>query len=162
MEGEQAGALRPVPASFAEGGRRPRGNLQRALQRAAARLRQDREPALDPVIRESREKSAQRLARELEKAMDQFTRRAEKEISDRINEAAQTAAGRLERRIGELTRAAETQHDIAAERMRIVGNRLNDALAQAEDRIAAFETQIETEVTAKLEELERSIRTART
>lgn len=162
VEREQAEALTRVTAAFAEVERRQRENLERALDRAASRLGEDAERRFDAQIRESREKSAQRLARELEKAMDQFSRRAEKEISDRITEAAQAAAARLERRIGELTRAAETQHDIAEERMRIVGSRLNDALAQAEDRIAAFETQIETEVTAKLEQLERSIRTART
>ncbi len=160
FEREQTEALGRVTAAFSGVERRELEKLERALDRAASRLGEEAERRFDAQIRQSREKSAQRLSNELEKAMDQFARRAEKEIADRINEAAQAAAGRLERRIGEVTRAAEAQHDIAADRMRIVGERLNAALVQAEERIAAFEAQIETEVTSKLEELERSIRAA--
>lgn len=158
VEREEGESLNRITAIFADVERRQRANLERALDRAASRLAEDAERRFDAQIRESREKTAKRLSHELDKAMEQFARRSEKEISERINEAAHAAAGSLERRIADITRAAETQHEIAAERLNVITRRLNDALAQADRRIAAFETQIESEVEARRESLERSIR----
>ena len=160
LEREQEEAATRITASFADAERRQRENLERTLDRAAGRLAEEAERRFDAQIKQSREKSAQRLSNELEKAMEQYARRAEKEISDRINEAAHATAARLERRIGEITRAAEVQHEVAADRLRIVGDRLDRALGEAEERIAAFETQVETQVTERLQALERSIRAA--
>lgn len=160
VEREEAESIARVTAMFTDVERRQRENLERALDRASSRLADEAERRFDSQIKESREKSAQRLSHELERAMEQFARRAEKEIADRITEAAQTTAGKLERRIGEITRAAEVQHEVSAERLRMVTDRLNEALVDAERRIEAFELQIENEVTAKLEALERSIRAA--
>jgi hypothetical protein len=158
VEREEGESLSRITAIFADVERRQRANLERALDRAASRLAEDAERRFDAQIRESREKTAQRLSNELDKAMEQFARRSEKEISERINEAAHAAAGSLERRIADITRAAEAQHEVAAERLNVITRRLNDALAQADRRIAAFETQIESEVEARRESLERSIR----
>jgi hypothetical protein len=158
VEREEGESLSRITAIFADVERRQRANLERALDRAASRLAEDAERRFDAQIRDSREKTAQRLSNELDKAMEQFARRSEKEISERINEAAHAAAGSLERRIADITRAAEAQHEVAAERLNVITRRLNDALAQADRRIAAFETQIESEVEARRESLERSIR----
>ena len=160
LDREEGESLTRVAAIFADVERRQRENLERALDRAAARLAEEAERRFDSQIKQSREKSAQRLSHELEKAMEQFARRSEKEIGDRITEAAQGTASKLERRIGEITRAAEVQHEVSAERLRMVTDRLNEALVDAERRIEAFELQIETEVTSRLEAMGRSIRSA--
>ena len=160
VDREEAESLTRVAAIFADVERRQRENLERALDRAAGRLADEAERRFDSQIKQSREKSAQRLSHELDKAMEQFARRAEKEVAGRITEVAQGTAGKLERRIGEITRAAEVQHEVSAERLRMVTDRLNEALVDAERRIEAFELQIETEVTAKLEALGRTIRAA--
>ena len=56
-------------------------------------------------------------------------------------------------------RSAESQYEIASERLRSVSERLDEALASAEQRIAAFQLQIEGELEARVGELERSLRT---
>ena len=160
LEREQADATERLTAGFSDIERRQRENLERGLERSATRLTEDAERRFDGQIKQSREKSAQRLSHELDKQMEQFARRAEKEISDRIGEAAQQAAGRLERRITDITRQAEAQHEVAGERLRAMTERLDGALSQAEARIASFEAQIETQVTARLEAMERSYRSA--
>jgi hypothetical protein len=66
----------------------------------------------------------------------------------------------MERRVSDVGRAAEAQHEVSAERLRVVSERLEKALVDAEERIAAFEAQIELELEAKLDALERSLRAA--
>ena len=119
---------------------------------------EEAERRFDELIKQSSEKSAERLARELDKEMEEFARRAEKEVADRIAEVARTTADRLQRRIDDLARAAEVQQDASGERLRLVFERLQEALAHAEERIRAFEQQIEIEVATKTAELERTIR----
>jgi hypothetical protein len=160
VEREEAEARARLATGYEDAARRQRENLERSLDRAATRLVEDAERRFDSQIKAAREKSAERLSRELEKAMEQFARRAETEISDRLTDVAQATAARLERRIVDITRSAEAQHEVSAERLRTVSDRLEEALKRAEDRIAAFEIQIETEVATKREELERTIRAA--
>ena len=150
VEREEGDAITRIQASYGDVERRERAGLDRALERATQRLVEEAERRFDVQIRDSREKSAQRLSHELEKATQQFAQQAEKEIADRIDEAARAAASRLERRIGDITQAADTQQEVAAERLRQMGERLSEALAQAEER--------ELQVSAKLERLETSAR----
>ncbi|MBW3592405.1 MAG: hypothetical protein KY396_01795 [Actinobacteria bacterium] len=157
---EEVEARARLAAGFAEAERRQLANLERVLERAASRLGEEAERRFDAQIRQSREKSAERLSHELDKAMEQFARRAEKEISDRIADVAQSTAVRLERRIVEIAHAAESQHEVSADRLRHITQRLDEALERAEKRISAFEAEIESEVSARLEELERSMRAA--
>jgi hypothetical protein len=149
-----------ITSGFTDIERRQRENLERGLERSATRLTEDAERRFDGQIKHSREQSAQRLSHELDKQMEQFAKRAEKEISDRIGEAAQQAAARLERRITDVARAAEAQHEVAGERLRTISGRLDDAFARAEQRIASFEAEIESEVTARLQAIERTYRSA--
>lgn len=160
LEREQGEATERITSGFSDIERRQRENLQRGLERSATRLTEDAERRFHGQIKQSREQSAQRLSHELDKQMEQFARRAEKEISDRIGEAAQDAAGRLERRIHDITRQAEAQHEVSGERLRAITERLDEALSRAEARIASFEEQIETQVTARLDAIERSFRSA--
>ena len=162
IDREEAEARARVVAGLSDVERHPIEQLERSLDRAATRLGDEAERRFENQIRQSREKSAERLSNELDKAMEQFARRAEKEVSDRIAQVAQATAERLERRIEQIARSAEEQHEASADRLRIVSERLNAALADAEERIETFETQIEDEVETKLAELERAIRATQT
>jgi hypothetical protein len=160
IEREEAEARSRLTAGLGETERRQLSQLERALDRSATRLAEEAERRFDAQIKESRERSAERLSRELEKSIEQFVRQAEKEISDRINDLARVTAERMERRVSDVGRAAEAQHEVSAERLRVVSERLEKALVDAEERIAAFEAQIELELEAKLDALERSLRAA--
>jgi hypothetical protein len=160
IEREEVEARGRLAAGLGEAERRQLAQLERALERAANRLGEEAERRFDAQIRESREKSAERLSRELEKSIEQFVRQAEKDVSDRISELARVTADGIQRRITEVTRAAEAQHEVSAERLSLVSERLDEAFGAAEERITAFEAQIELELATKLGALERSLRAA--
>jgi gas vesicle protein len=139
-EGEARGRL---AAGLGDAEQRHLAALDRALDRASTRLLEYAEKHFDTQIRESREKAAERLSRELDKGIEQFTRQAEKEISDRIAQMARQTAEQLERRITDVTRSGEAQLDLAADRIRKLSERLDGAIAAAEDRLATIESDLE-------------------
>jgi hypothetical protein len=55
---------------------------------------------------------------------------------------ARQTADRLQRRITDVARAGEAQHELAAERVRRLSERLEEAIAQAEDKLAVIETDL--------------------
>jgi hypothetical protein len=112
------------------------------LERAATRLSEYAEKQFDAQIRESREKAAERLSRELEKGIEHLARQAEQEVTDRITEMARQTAEGLQRRMTDVSRAADTQHEVAVERVRDLIGRLDEAIAAAEDRLAVIETDL--------------------
>ena len=155
IEHEETDALQRLAAAIADAERRQLEQFGRALERASSRVAEDAERRFDEQIRASRDKSAERLARELEKAMEQFASRAEQEVAERIAQAARSTADRLQRRLDDLARAAEIQQDAAGERLKLLSDRLEEALAGAEERVTAFGEQVEVEVSRKMSELER-------
>lgn len=158
IEREEADARSRLAAGLGDAERRQLAQLERALERAATRLSEEAERRFDAQIKESRERSAERLSRELDKSIEQFVRQAEKEISDRINDLARVTADRMQRRVSDVGRAAEAQHEVSTERLRLVSERLEKALADAEERIASFQAEIELELETKLGALERSLK----
>jgi gas vesicle protein len=158
IEREEVEARSRLVAGLDEAQRRHLAQLERALDRAATRLSEEANKRFDTEIRASREKSAERLSRELDKSIEQFVRQAEKEVSDRIAELARETGDRVQRRVTDVGRAAEAQHEVAADRLRLVSERLDEAFAAAEERISAFEAQVELELETKLGALERAMR----
>jgi hypothetical protein len=79
---------------------------------------------------------------------------------NRIADSAQASATRLQRQIDDLVRAAEVQTGISNERVLALSERLERSLEAAHDRLNAFEAHVELELTTKLEEIERTVRTA--
>jgi hypothetical protein len=65
----------------------------------------------------------------------------------------------MQKRTEEMARSAESQYEIATQRLRTISERLDEALASAERRIGAFQSQIEEEIEARVGELERTLRT---
>jgi hypothetical protein len=141
IDREEVEARSRLAAGLGEAERRQLAQLERALERAANRLAEESEKRFDAQIKASREQAAERLARELEKGIEQFARQAEQGVSDRITELARTTSERLQRRVAEVARTAEAQQEIAAERLRQISERLDDALSAAEDRAAALEAE---------------------
>jgi hypothetical protein len=159
IDREEAEARSRLAAGLAEAEQRQIAQLERVIDRVATRLTDDAERRFDALIRESRDKSAERLSRELDKSIEMFARRAEKDVAERINDLAKITAERMQRRVNDVARASEVQHEVAAGRLRLLSERSNEALAAAEERLAAFETQIELELEAKLGSLDRALRT---
>lgn len=158
IEREEAEAMQRLALALGDAERRQIESLERALDRATTRIVEEAERRFDEQIRQSRDKSAERLNRELDKSMEMFAQRAEKEVAERIAEAARTTVERLQRQVQDFARAAETQQEISAERVRLITERLNEALASAESRMAAYQQQIEVELAAKIADLERTLR----
>lgn len=159
IDREETEARSRLAAGLADAERRQLAQLEKALDRASSRLSDDAERRFDGQIKESREKAAARLSHELDRSIEQFVRQAESEVSDRITELARVTADRMERRLRDVARAAEVQGEVGSERLRHVSDRLNEALSAAEDRIAAFEAEIEIRLDAKLEAIQRSVQT---
>lgn len=146
LERDEAEARARIAAGLEEAERRHLSALDRAFERAATRLSEYSEKQFDAQIKESREKAAERLSRELDKAIEQFARQAEKDVADRIADMAKLTADRLQRRINDVARSAEAQHEVAAERVRHLAARLEETLAAAEERQAAFEAELDASV----------------
>jgi hypothetical protein len=142
IEREEVDARNRLSSALTDVERRHLAALERTFDRAAGRLTEYAEKQFDAQIRESRDKAAERLSRELEKGIEQYTRQAEKEVSDRISEMARETAERLQKRVAEVARSGESQHEIAAERARELIQRLDEAIAAAEDRLADIETDV--------------------
>jgi hypothetical protein len=142
VEREESEAKGRITAGVTELERRQLAQLDRAFDRAATRLVEAAERRFDAQIKESRERAAERLGRELDKGIEQFVRQAEKDVADRIAQIARTTADRLHRRIQDAARAAEVQHDLGANRVRMLSDRLEEALAAAEERAAALEVEL--------------------
>ena len=142
VEREESEAKVRITANVAEIERRQLAQLDRAFERAATRLVEAAERRFDAQIKESRERAAERLGRELDKGIEQFVRQAEKDVADRIAAIARATADRLHRRIQDAARAAEIQHDLGADRIRMLSDRLEEALAAAEERAAALEGEL--------------------
>jgi hypothetical protein len=142
IDREEVDARSRMASGLADAERRHLANLERAFDRAATRLSEYSEKQFDAQIKASREKAAERLSRELEKGIEQFARQAEQEVADRITELARETAERVQRRITDAARSGEAQHDLAADRVRQLLERLDEAISAAEDRVAMIETDL--------------------
>jgi hypothetical protein len=140
IEREEGEARSRLASGLADAEKRHLAALDRAFDRAGTRLAEYAEKQFDAQIRESREKAAERLSRELEKGIEQFARQAEQDVASRIGDMARQTADRLQRRITEAARTGEAQHELAAGRVRQLSERLEEAIAAAEDRLAMIET----------------------
>jgi hypothetical protein len=142
IDREEVEARTRLASGLADAEKRHLASLERAFDRAATRLSEYAEKQFDAQIRESREKAAERLSRELEKAIEQFARQAEQDVAGRIDDVARRTADNLQRRITDAARTGEAQHDLAADRVRQLIDRLEEAIAAAEDRIAMLDEDI--------------------
>jgi hypothetical protein len=142
IDREEVEARTRLASGLADAEKRHLASLERAFDRAATRLSEYAEKQFDTQIRESREKAAERLSRELEKAIEQFARQAEQDVAGRIDDVARQTADKLQRRISDAARTGEAQHEVAADRVRQLMERLDEAISAAEDRIAMLDADV--------------------
>ncbi len=160
VDREEVEVRAQLSGEIADVERRALEQLDRLMDRAVLRLSEDAERRFDAQLRDAREKTADRLSRELELSMETFTRSAEKEVAARISEAAQSSALKLQRQIDDVVRAAEAQTSISNERIQALTERLERSLDAAHGRLTEFEANVELELSAKLGEIERTLRAA--
>jgi hypothetical protein len=142
IDREEVEARTRLASGLADAEKRHLASLERAFDRAATRLSEYAEKQFDTQIREAREKAAERLSRELEKAIEQFARQAEQDVAGRIDDVARQTADKLQRRISDAARTGEAQHEVAADRVRQLMERLDEAISAAEDRIAMLDADV--------------------
>jgi hypothetical protein len=142
IDREEVEARTRLASGLVDAEKRHLASLERAFDRAATRLSEYAEKQFDTQIRESREEAAERLSRELEKAIDQFARQAEQDVASRIADVARQTADKLQRRIADAARTGEAQHEVAADRVRQLMERLEEAISAAEDRIAMLDADV--------------------
>jgi hypothetical protein len=142
IDREEIEARTRLASGLADAEKRHLASLERAFDRAATRLSEYAEKQFDTQIRESREKAAERLSRELEKAIEQFARQAEQDVAGRIDDVARQTADKLQRRISDAARTGEAQHEVAADRVRQLMERLDEAISAAEDRLAMLDADV--------------------
>jgi hypothetical protein len=142
IDREEVEARTRLASGVADAEKRHLASLERAFDRAATRLSEYAEKQFDTQIRESREKAAERLSRELEKAIEQFARQAEQDIANRIDDVARQTADKLQKRISDAARTGEAQHELAADRVRQLMERLEETISAAEDRIATLDDDV--------------------
>jgi hypothetical protein len=142
IDREEVEARTRLASGVADAEKRHLASLERAFDRAATRLSEYAEKQFDTQIRESREKAAERLSRELEKAIEQFARQAEQDIANRIDDVARQTADKLQKRISDAARTGEAQHELAADRVRQLMERLEETISAAEDRIAMLDDDV--------------------
>jgi uncharacterized membrane protein YheB (UPF0754 family) len=160
IEREEVELRGQLGAALSEVERRALEQLERSLDRAGMRLGEEAERQFDRQLRDAREKTAERLGRELELNLETFTRAAEQEVGARIAEAAQISATKFQRQIDDVVRAAEVQTQISNERIQTLTDRLERSLEAAHERLAAFEANVDLELSTKLGEIERARRAA--
>jgi hypothetical protein len=142
IDREEVEARTRLASGLADAEKRHLASLERAFDRAATRLSEYAEKQFDTQIREAREKAAERLSRELEKAIEQFARQAEQDVAGRIDDVARQTADKLQRRISDAARTGEAQHEVAADRVRQLMERLDEAISAAEDRLAMLDADV--------------------
>ena len=128
IDREGSEATQRIQISLGDIERRQVEQLQRVVDRAAARYSEAAQQQFDTTIRTAREEAARRLSRELDLAVERFTREAETVLTERLNQAGDAAAARVEERLGRLRSNLERQRD--------------DALSSLEERAHAVEASL--------------------
>jgi hypothetical protein len=128
IEREGSEAAQRIQIGLGDIERRQVEQLQRVVDRAAARYSEAAQQQFDTTIRSAREEAARRLSRELDLAVERFAREAETVLTERLNQAGDAAAARVEERLARLRSNLERQRD--------------DALASLEERSHAVETSL--------------------
>jgi hypothetical protein len=160
IDREGSEAAQRIQMSLGDIERRQVEQLQRVVDRAAARYSEAAQQQFDTTIRTAREEAARRLSRELDLAVERFAREAEAVLTERLNQAGDAAAARVEERLGRLRANLERQREDALasleERSHMVEASLRDRLkeiaADAEAERAVLEVRL-VELTRRLEEL---------
>ncbi len=157
---EEIEARTRLAADIGEAERRVVTALERSLERAGDRVVEAAERRFDEQIRESREETGTRLSAELESTRAAYAQQIEEQVEARMQEVAKQTTQRLQRQLDQVVRQAESQTSTAEDRITFITQRLEATMETAAGRVAAFESELELELTTKLTEFERAVRHA--
>jgi len=157
IEREESDASRRIQATFLDVERRQVEQLQRVLDRAAARFVDAAAHQFEGTIKAAQEDAARRLQRELERSVQTFARQGESLLAERLNQLGDAGTLRLEKKLSQVTDGLERQReDFVAS----VTTRLNEVEAEFRDRLSALAAEEEAEreaLEARLAEIARRI-----
>ena len=157
VEREETDASRRIQSTFADVERRQVEQLERVLDRAAARFVDAAALQFDGTVKAAREEAARRLARELERAVQSFAREGESLLAERLAQLGDAGGMRLEKKLAQVAAALERQRE---EFVASLGRRLGEVESDFRGRIAALAADEEAEraaLEARLAEIGRRI-----
>jgi hypothetical protein len=157
IEREEGDAARRIQISFADVERRQVEQLERVLDRAAARFVDAAAIQFEGTIKSAQEDAARRLQRELERSVQAFARQGESLLAERLNQLGDAGGMRLEKKLGQVAEALERQRE---EFVASVTSRLNDVESDFRERLSSLAAEEEAEraaLEARLGEIARKI-----
>jgi hypothetical protein len=160
MEREESDAVQRIRAGFEDAERRQLEQMQRIVERAAARYSEEAGQQFAALVKSGREDAARRLSRELDRAVEVFAREAEAVLAERLSHVGDAGAQRLERRLAEAASSLERQRD---DWMTAFESRISGLEADVRRRLTELGSDAEAEravLEARLQELARRVEAA--
>jgi hypothetical protein len=157
IEREETDASRRILSTFADVERRQVEQLERVLERAAARFVDSAALQFEGTVKAAREEAARRLSRELERAGQAFAREGETILAERLAQLGDAGGMRLEKKLAQVAAGLERQRE---EFVASLGRRLGDVESDFRGRLAALAAEEEAEraaLEARLAEIARRI-----
>ena len=160
IEREESDSAQRIRTSFEDVERRQLEQMQRIVERAAARYSEEAGQQFAALVKSGREDAARRLSRELDRAVEVFAREAESVLAERLSHVGDAGAQRLERRLAEAASSLERQRD---DWMTAFEGRIAGLEADVRRRLAELGSDAEAEravLDARLQELARRVEAA--
>ena len=157
IEREEADATRRIQSTFLDVERRQVEQLERVLDRAAARFVDAAAIQFEGTIKAAQEDAARRLQRELERSVQAFARQGESLLAESLNQLGDAGGLRLEKKLSQVAAGLERQReDFVAS----VTARLNEVETELRERLSGLAAEEEAEraaLEARLAEIARRI-----
>jgi len=157
IEREEADASRRIQSSFLDVERRQVEQLERVLDRAAARFVDAAAIQFEGTVKAAQEEAARRLQRELERSVQAFARQGESLLAERLTQLGDAGGLRLEKKLNQVAAALERQRE---EFVASVTTRLSEVEADFRHRLTVLAAEEEAEraaLEARLAEIARRI-----
>jgi hypothetical protein len=157
IEREESDASRRIQSVFLDVERRQVEQLERVLDRAAARFVDAAAHQFEGTVKGAQEEAARRLQRELERSVQAFARQGESLLAERLTQLGDAGGMRLEKKLSQVAATLERQRE---DFVGAVTSRLNDLEADFRQRLTALAAEEEAERAAlesRLAEIARRI-----
>jgi hypothetical protein len=157
IEREETDASRRIQSTFQDVERRQVEQLERVLDRAAARFVDAAAISFEGTVKAAQEDAARRLQRELERSVQSFARQGESLLAERLTQLGDAGGMRLEKKLGQAAESLERQRE---EFVGAVTSRLNQIEEDFRQRLSALAAEEEAEraaLEARLGEIARRI-----
>ncbi len=157
IEREETDVSRRIQSTFTDVERRQVEQLERVLERAAARFVDAATHQFDGTVKTAREDAARRLSRELDRAVQSFAREGESLLAERMAQLGDAGGMRLEKKLVQVAEGLERQRE---EFVASLSRRLGEVESDFRERLAALAAEEQSEraaLEARLAEIARRI-----